>query len=123
MNIPEDTQRVAEPTEGEMAVMNHSLMKRYSSTDEANGRVNPALDLDSESDVSPKEEGPITVPGGIPISNKTTTPSAITKKDQKKGGGAGAGAGAGAKDVEAAASPSRIPLTADTTKAKNQTKF
>ncbi|CAG0916891.1 unnamed protein product [Notodromas monacha] len=106
VNIPEDTQRVAEPTEGEMAVMNHSLMKRYSSTEEANGRVNPALDLDSESDTSPRTEHPIKVPGGIPIENEL--PVSKQKKFQ---------------DKTNVVSPSKIPLTSGEPAARNQTKF
>ena len=48
MNIPEDVVKVQEPVEGEMAVMSMGVIKRYSSTEEANGRINPALQLGSE---------------------------------------------------------------------------
>lgn len=56
VNIPEDVVRVSgsevEPHEGEMAVMTGALtdVRKYSATDEMNGRVNPALNLGSDSD-------------------------------------------------------------------------
>lgn len=48
MNIPEDVQRVGpDPAEGEqMAVLAAGVGKIYGSKDEANGRVNPALEPD-----------------------------------------------------------------------------
>lgn len=55
VNIPEDVVRVSgsevEPHEGEMAVMTGLTdVRKYSATDEMNGRVNPALNLGSDSD-------------------------------------------------------------------------
>lgn len=55
VNIPEDVVRVSgsevEPPEGEMAVMTGLTdVRKYSATDEMNGRVNPALNLGSDSD-------------------------------------------------------------------------
>lgn len=56
VNIPEDVVRVsgseAEANEGEMSVMTggNSSVRKYSATDEMNGRVNPALNLGSDSD-------------------------------------------------------------------------
>lgn len=55
VNIPEDVVRVSgsevEPHEGEMAVMaGLTNVRKYSATDEMNGRVNPALNLGSDSD-------------------------------------------------------------------------
>ena len=45
VNIPDDVQRVGEPHEGEMTVMNVKSKMKYNATDEMNGRVNPALSL------------------------------------------------------------------------------
>ncbi len=56
VNIPEDVVRVSgsevEPHEGEMSVMTGAMtdVRKYSATDEMNGRVNPALNLGSDSD-------------------------------------------------------------------------
>lgn len=54
VNIPEDVVRVSnsevEPNEGEMSVMTGLEVRKYSATDEMNGRVNPALNLGSDSD-------------------------------------------------------------------------
>jgi len=50
INIPEDAVPVEEPHEGEMAVMSTMEVRHYSATDERNGRVNPALNLGSDSD-------------------------------------------------------------------------
>jgi len=50
INIPEDAVPVEEPHEGEMAVMSSMEVRHYSATDERNGRVNPALNLGSDSD-------------------------------------------------------------------------
>ena len=55
VNIPEDVVRVSgneiEPHDGEMAVMTGlNDVRKYSATDEMNGRVNPALNLGSDSD-------------------------------------------------------------------------
>lgn len=62
VNIPEDVVRVSgsevEPHEGEMAVMTGLTdVRKYSATDEMNGRVNPALNLGSDSD---EEAGQLT---------------------------------------------------------------
>lgn len=55
VNIPEDVVRVSgnevEANEGEMSVMTgNTSVRKYSATDEMNGRVNPALNLGSDSD-------------------------------------------------------------------------
>nr|XP_053641791.1 high-affinity choline transporter 1-like [Cherax quadricarinatus] len=50
INIPDDVQVVGEPQEGELSVMTCHNVVKYNSTDEMNGRVNPALTLGSDSD-------------------------------------------------------------------------
>ncbi|XP_059489037.1 high-affinity choline transporter 1 [Neocloeon triangulifer] len=53
VNIPEDVERVGEPAgEGELAMMNTAAQKNYSSVDERNGRINPALEPDDEMDAA-----------------------------------------------------------------------
>lgn len=46
VNIPEDVEKVHEPQEGEMMVLNAAAVRKYQS--EMNGRVNPALNLSGE---------------------------------------------------------------------------
>ncbi|KAB7497316.1 High-affinity choline transporter 1 [Armadillidium nasatum] len=50
VNIPDDVQRVGDPHEGEMTIMSVHTKTKYNSTDEMNGRINPALSLGSDSD-------------------------------------------------------------------------
>ncbi|XP_023229430.1 high-affinity choline transporter 1-like isoform X2 [Centruroides sculpturatus] len=46
VNIPDDVEKVQEPQEGEMTVLNAAAVRKYQS--EMNGRVNPALNLSGE---------------------------------------------------------------------------
>ena len=50
VNIPDDAIRVGDPHEGEMTMMTAHPVVKYHATDEMNGRVNPALNLGSDSD-------------------------------------------------------------------------
>ena len=71
VNIPEDAVRVDDPHEGEMTMMTAQTMAKYNATDEMNGRVNPALNLGSDSD----EEAAANTPAPT-----TKTPDGKVKK-------------------------------------------
>ena len=89
VNIPEDAVRVEEPHEGEMTmVTGFQQVRRYSATDEMNGRVNPALSLGSDSECDEQQ-----------------TPTARRKPNSKVAASAGA----------TGASPSKRPMLNSTT--------
>ncbi|CAG0880896.1 unnamed protein product [Cyprideis torosa] len=79
VNIPDDVQKVESPTDGELAVMNSVLGKQYNATEERNGRVNPALTLDSESE--PETDIPPPPYPGVGMKSPSKVP--LTKETSK----------------------------------------
>ncbi|XP_076044119.1 choline transporter isoform X2 [Oratosquilla oratoria] len=94
VNIPEDAERVGEPHEGEMSVMTCHTVVKYNSTDvnEMNGRINPALNLGSDSDeeAAANQEAPTMTENGRTkkrLVGEIISPPPITsprKQDQTK---------------------------------------
>jgi solute carrier family 5 (high affinity choline transporter), member 7 len=82
VNIPEDVERVDDPDgEGELAMMSTAAVKTYSSTDERNGRINPALEPDDEMDAAAE------------AIRKRRQSASVSKHVGVGGGGGGGGSG------------------------------
>jgi solute carrier family 5 (high affinity choline transporter), member 7 len=87
VNIPEDVERVDDPEgEGELAMMSTAAIKTYSSTDERNGRINPALEADDEMDAAAE---------AIRQRRQSASKAPAVGKNVGIGGGGGGGGGSG----------------------------
>lgn len=88
-NIPDDVQHVSEPQEGEMSMMACQTVVKYNATDEMNGRINPALNLGSDSDEEVAPPTTTTADGKVKkrLVGEIISPPPITsprKQDQTK---------------------------------------